>query len=430
MTVPGFGKITKLAFGALIICSALTPVRAFAADLLKPVAVPDASGAAKADRKIKRQRFVDVDVAVLADQLLPAGSDAAADRAERSRKREGHVTLKLFDDFSVELRRSDVEEGFDGGVVWSGDAGNDGFGILVVHNNRISGSIEAGRRHFLIDSVNEGTTHRVREIDTEVYPEDVHVKPPKSKTLKKGAIGQLSSRAVTITYATLMVAVTAKAKVLLGATYANKIKVDIALVNQGLRNSKVPLRFKLVGIRVVQASYNERASANAAQPLYDVTSGTSFNFPALRTARTTLGADLVTMYADRPEYCGIAWVNYPGLNANYGFSVINAACQGTVTLAHEMGHNMGLYHDRYVESPAPNSQYNFGYVNLAGAFRTIMSYSDQCSAASISCTRITYFSTPNQTYLGYPVGIAAGQPGAAHAARLIRENRVGVAAFR
>jgi hypothetical protein len=353
----------------------------------------------------------------------------AADRAERSRRRGGQITLKLFDDVTINLHRREVTEGFDGGVVWTGDAGNDGYGVLVVNGNRISGSIEAGRRHFLIDSVNGGVTHLVREIDTEAYPQDIHVTPKAKRSSVKPAM-KTGRATTTITYATLMVAVTAKAKVILGSTFADKIKVDIALVNQGLASSGVPLRYKLVGIRSVQAGYNERAGADSAQPLYDITAGTVYNFTALRTARTTLKADLVTMYADRPEYCGIAWVNYPGLSADYAFSVINAACQGTVTLAHEMGHNMGLHHDRYVEPAAPNSQYNYGYVNIPGAFRTIMSYSDKCSAAGIFCTRITYFSTPLRSYLGRPVGIAAGQPGAADAARLLKVNRAGIAAFR
>jgi hypothetical protein len=324
--------------------------------------------------------------------------------------------------------------------VWSGVTEDGGYGILVVHNNKITGTIEAAGRHYLIEPVNGGAAHRVREIDTEAYPQDIHLDPEVARGTKRAlrqggghpqpAPDTQAGAKATITYVTLLVTYTAKAKALLGATLSDKIKLDIALVNQGMSNSRVQMRIKLAGIRPVQAAYDERASSNAAQPLYDITYGTGYNFSALRATRTSLAADLVTMYVDRPEYCGIAWVLYPGLNADYAFSAINAACQGTLTLAHELGHNMGLYHDRYVEAPAPSSQFNFGFVSIPGAFRTIMSYSNKCTAAGISCTRITYYSTPTRSYLGLPVGIPAGQPGAADAARLLRANTPGIAAFR
>ena len=63
----------------------------------------------------------------------------------------------------------------------------------------------------------------------------------------------------TVSYVTLMVAITAKARAMMGSTYVDKIKVDVALVNQGLANSRVPMRIRLVGITGVQAAYDERA---------------------------------------------------------------------------------------------------------------------------------------------------------------------------
>jgi len=81
-------------------------------------------------------------------------------------------------------------------------------------------------------------------------------------------------------------------------------------------------------------------------------------------------------------------------------------------LVHEMGHNMGCAHDRanYTlcneSSPdwnCPAYSYSYGY-GISGIFGTIMSYISP---------RINYFSTPNKTYSGYAIGIAAGSPSAA-----------------
>jgi hypothetical protein len=389
------------------------------------------STAAPSDPKVLRQRLVTVDAAILAAQLLPPAMDLAVDRVSRSSSLEGTVSIDLFQGRSVVLRRKAVEESLEGGIVWTGDTGTQGYGILVINGNRVTGAIETGGRHYLIEPVAGGPSHLLREVNTEAYPRDIHIDPP-ARPSRQGVTTSQSptvSAATTITVVRLLAVYTARAKTIL-VTPGDKISLDVAIVNQGMINSGIPLRVSLVKVATVTTTYNEQAAADSAQPLYDLTSGINANFPAIRTMRNDVAADLVTMYLDRPEYCGIAWVLYPSLNAAYGFSAINANCQGTATLAHELGHNMGLYHDRYVEAAATSAKYNYGYVNLAGKFRTIMSYPNKCSAYGITCTRITYYSTPLRSYNGRPVGIAAGTAGAADASRLLRENRAGVAAFR
>ena len=82
-------------------------------------------------------------------------------------------------------------------------------------------------------------------------------------------------------------------------------------------------------------------------------------------------------------------------------------------------------------SPAsPNKNSPFGYVNLPALIRTIMSYDDECRASGTSCMEIQYFSTPRKRFQGNRIGVAAGKPGAADAARKLNENRKRIAAYR
>ncbi len=428
--MPSDRRFLRLLVLALPMLAGLSIADALAGSLLVPDATAVSGPAAPTDPKVIRQRLVTVDAGTLAEQLLPPALNLAADRVSRSNRLEGSVTVNLFQGRSVVLRRKAVEESLEGGIVWTGDTGSNGYGILVINGNRITGAIEAGGRHYLIDPVNGGPRHLLREVNSEVYPRDIHIDvPARPSGGHSSTASPTISAATTNTTVTLLAVYTSRAKTILG-TPGDKISRDVGIVNQGMINSGIPLRIKLVKVATVKSTYDERAPADPAQPLYDLTSGTNADFPAIRTLRNDAMADLVTMYFDRPEYCGIAWVLYPSLSAAYGFSAINANCQGTATLAHELGHNMGLYHDRYVEPAASSSKYNYGYVNLAGRFRTIMSYPNKCSAYGVNCTSITYYSTPLKSYSGRPVGKAAGAGGAADAARLLRENRAGIAAFR
>ena len=97
------------------------------------------------------------------------------------------------------------------------------------------------------------------------------------------------------------------------------------------------------------------------------------------------------------------------------------------TFAHEIGHNSGVNHDRYVEydeecdtdpeTPCFNdfpSAYAYGYVNQLGLlsstlyehrWKTMMAYDTQCSEAEVFCPTVMRFSNPDQSWYGDWLGV-------------------------
>ncbi len=125
------------------------------------------------------------------------------------------------------------------------------------------------------------------------------------------------------------------------------------------------------------------------------------------------------------------------------FAVTAADSESVFT--HEIGHNFGLRHDRYVESPnGAIYPYAFGYTNNrafepdapeSSRWGTIMAYADRCGAAGFSCASLFRFSNPDQTYMGDPLGVSAdsvaeGAEGPADARRTINNTGRWVGSFR
>jgi len=89
----------------------------------------------------------------------------------------------------------------------------------------------------------------------------------------------------------------------------------------------------------------------------------------------------------------------------FAYHVTNWLCVSNLSLHHEMGHNMGLRHDRYVD-PTPGVGYNHGYVNrTAGChIRSVMAYNNDCADHGSYCTPRELFQHPGILWFrSYPV---------------------------
>lgn len=125
----------------------------------------------------------------------------------------------------------------------------------------------------------------------------------------------------------------------------------------------------------------------------------------------------------RLPVCGIA---SPSGIASNAFSVNDAGC-GSLTIAHELGHNMGLAHDRF-EGSNQGTFYSYGRGHgINGLFHTIMAYGSSFNTSN----RVGMYSTPLKPCNGnHSCGVAAGSSDEADAVRAINNRAAAVSSFR
>ena len=221
-----------------------------------------------------------------------------------------------------------------------------------------------------------------------------------------------------------------------GGTTAIEDEIDtrIAETNSAYRASGVNQKVNLV--YAGELNYSEVSGVTDLNRLG--------GHPTVRAIRDRVGADVVILVRRQTDFLigGRArqMTTVSTAFANSAFGYVNSGTGGR-TFAHELGHIMGLHHDRYVACEggtcaAAAFPYAYGYHNCAPAswtdrWRTIMAYANQCTTWRTPLL----FSNPEKTYRSDAAGVAGLAPsnavdGPSDAVRTLNRTRAYVANFR
>ncbi|MCH6258149.1 M12 family metallo-peptidase [Puniceicoccaceae bacterium K14] len=202
------------------------------------------------------------------------------------------------------------------------------------------------------------------------------------------------------------------------------VLATMASANEGLENSRIELRLNLMGIEKIDYVEDPEDMGNDLEAItyQDGVADEIFEL------RDRYGADLVCLFRDAsdPDTSGIAWIleSEEG-EVDFGFSVVEAraSISGYVFL-HEIGHNLGAAHDRENAEGGGLYPYSYGYRFEANRneFRTVMAYWPGWE--------LNYFSNPDVSFNGEPMGISESNENSADNAKTLNKTSPIVASYR
>ena len=350
-----------------------------------------------------------------------------------------------------------------GSWTWVGRANDDGRGeaVITFGERAVFGSIDrgggrlplklttSGGRTWLIEESGwQGPLAPTRRGGTDAPIPPRFAKPSAMPSIARNQLA--TATAVPVVVDVLIGYTTGLAASLGGDSQAQtRVAFLVELANQAHLNAQSGAQLRLV--HAMPVSYPDATSNDEALDKLTGSSGSGPGFPAdpafaaLRAARETYGADLVSLVrkfqTPQNDGCGIAWLIggdlspiVPEEDDYFGYSVVSDGtdvdeddsktyfCRQE-TLAHELGHNKGLAHDIANSSSPGAYPYAYGYKTGAagGNFYTVMAY------GSSGQTAYRTFSNPAITFCG---GFACGLVDQADNARALRQTAPLIARFR
>lgn len=358
---------------------------------------------------------------------------------DRQKATAADLHVELFDAQSVTLTPERLERRADGNYTWHGKLKDhpNGFALITVVDGQVSGMIDLGeggaRSRYRLQSTADGLT-LLQEIDAATFPEDhpgaaelvapTPVMAPSGGIVGGQSTGNLAdafiAKADTAATIDVMIVYSNQTAASAGTAIGAQAQQAVDTANLVYANSGITTRLRLV--YAGPANYDE--SGDFTTDLNRLTSGTDGYMDNVAALRETYGADLVSLFVENPQYCGLGWI---GPSAGYAFTVVNRSCASSnLSFPHELGHNFGARHDTYVDAATTPYAYGHGWVDIAQGWRDVMAYNNACAASGVSCTRIPYLSNPNMTYTNDLLGSTA----TADTVRVHNQNALTIANFR
>ena len=212
----------------------------------------------------------------------------------------------------------------------------------------------------------------------------------------------------------MAVAYTPAAREAAGGAAAIEAVIDLMIAEANQAYAAGEVRHRVALVARPEVSYTESGEGLVdLQRLADPSDG---YMDELHPLRDEVGADLVHLIVGETNVGGIAYIG-----GAFGLSIHSG---GGRVFAHEVGHNMGLQHDRYQvhhHQWGVSAHPAYGYVNqgalAAGAtppqrWYTVMAYPTQCRETHVGyCPWLLRFSNPRQRYNGDPLGVPFGAGG-------------------
>jgi hypothetical protein len=179
-------------------------------------------------------------------------------------------------------------------------------------------------------------------------------------------------------------------------------------LNLAFRHSGVNVRARLVHAGLIYSYAEPTHSQGMHQMLGEIQNPSDGIADEVAVIRDQVGADLVHVISGHTAgACGVAYVMRKHHLSNTSFqaaaySVGAIQCEGVFVFEHEIGHNLGLNHNREVSPPSDGNEVTSSAYGFAvpGVHRDIMAY--ECEARE--CPPVRHFSNPDLVFNGHPLG--------------------------
>ena len=316
---------------------------------------------------------------------------------------------------TVVSRPERVERRGDGRWTWFGDADGGGRATITVENGRVAARIQTPRGITVVEPRRGGHVAFTPAEDPDDV-DDALLPPPGTPRTEAGSpgFGGVADPLFPDEFHMALFYTGAVADSL-GDGVGAFLQGTVDVLTDVLANSNVPARARLVAS--AQVDYVE-PGGQMADDLYAFQDPFDGQMDEVHGVRDAASADFAALLTETggnaATGCGIAFLMSPldVFFADAAFSVTKRSCQFGLVFSHEIGHNLGLHHDRYVTQGSGAFEFSHGFTNIdsldAGAgrpgFRTVLAYNNRCQDAGGTCDRIPYYSNPELLWNGQPMG--------------------------